>query len=174
MPCTKKALKQIFFITMGELIKIVESLGYVGAFIAGFLGTSSIFLSIFPSFLVIMTLGSKLNPLLVGILGGIGSGLGQFTHYYIGYAGRYVVSEKRKKQLDEFGKKINKYGVLLIFVFAVTPLSPDDLVWIPLGAMNYPKTRALLAAIAGKTVLNLVYAYTGYYGIKFLLRWLGT
>lgn len=163
-----------FLITIGELIKIVESLGYVGAFVAGFLGTSSILLSIFPSFLVIMALGAKLNPFLVGILGGIGSGIGQFTHYYLGYAGRYVVSEKRKKQLDEFGKKLNKYGVFLIFLFAATPLTPDDLVWIPLGAMNYPKAKALLAAIAGKTVLNLIYAYSGYYGIRFLLRWLGT
>ncbi|MBO3801861.1 MAG: VTT domain-containing protein [Thermoproteota archaeon] len=167
-------MKRIFFITIGELVKVVESLGYAGAFIAGFLGTSSIFLSIFPSFLVIMALGTKLNPLLVGILGGIGSGIGQFTHYYIGYAGRYVVSESRKKQFDEFGKKLNKYGVLLIFLFAATPLTPDDLVWIPLGAMNYPKLKALLAAIAGKIILNLVYAYSGYYGIKLLLRWLGT
>jgi uncharacterized membrane protein YdjX (TVP38/TMEM64 family) len=167
-------LRHLFFlITISELIKIVENLGYVGAFVAGFLGTSSIFLSIFPSFLVIMALGAKLNPFLVGVLGGIGSGIGQFTHYYIGYAGRYVVSEKRKKQLDEFGKKINKYGVLLIFIFAATPLSPDDLVWIPLGAMNYPKTKALIAAIAGKTILNLIYAYGGYYGIRILLRWLG-
>jgi uncharacterized membrane protein YdjX (TVP38/TMEM64 family) len=167
-------LRHLFFlITISELIKIVENLGYVGAFVAGFLGTSSIFLSIFPSFLVIMALGAKLNPFLVGVLGGIGSGIGQFTHYYIGYAGRYAVSEKRKKQLDEFGKKINKYGVLLIFIFAATPLSPDDLVWIPLGAMNYPKTKALIAAIAGKTILNLIYAYGGYYGIRILLRWLG-
>lgn len=167
-------MRHLFFlITISELIKIVENLGYVGAFVAGFLGTSSIFLSIFPSFLVIMALGAKLNPFLVGVLGGIGSGIGQFTHYYIGYAGRYVVSEKRKKQLDEFGKKINKYGVLLIFIFAATPLSPDDLVWIPLGAMNYPKTKALIAAIAGKTILNLIYAYGGYYGIRILLRWLG-
>jgi membrane protein YqaA with SNARE-associated domain len=163
----------VYFIALSELVKTVENLGYLGALIAGFLGTSSIFLSVFPSFLVIMALGTKLNPLLVGVLGGVGSGIGQFTHYYIGYAGRYVVSEKRKKQLEDLGKKINKYGLILIFVFAATPLSPDDLVWIPLGAMRYPKAKALLAAIAGKTVLNLIYAYSGYYGLKFLIRWLG-
>jgi len=156
-----------------ELIKIVEGLGYIGAFLAGFLGTSSIVVSIFPSFLVIVALGAKLNPFLVGVLGGIGSGIGQFTHYYIGYAGRYVISEKKKKDLEEWGKRLNKYGLILIFLFAATPITPDDLIWIPLGAMKYPKLKALLAAIAGKIVLNLIYAYSGYYGLRFLMRWFG-
>jgi len=156
-----------------ELIKIVEGLGYIGAFLAGFLGTSSIVVSIFPSFLVIVALGAKLNPFLVGVLGGIGSGIGQFTHYYIGYAGRYVISEKKKKDLEEWGKRLNKYGLILIFLFAATPITPDDLIWIPLGAMKYPKLKALLAAIAGKIVLNLIYAYSGHYGLRFLMRWFG-
>jgi len=38
--------------------------------------------------------------------------------------------------------------------------------------MKYPKLKALLAAIAGKILLNLVYAFAGYYGWKFLTKYL--
>ena len=62
----------------------------------------------------------------------------------------------------------NYYVNKLIFVFAATPSTPDDLIWIPLGMMKYPKLRALLAAIAGKIVLNLIYAYLGTYAFKFI------
>ena len=52
----------------------------------------------------------------------------------------------------------------MIAFMAATPLTPDDAVWVPLGLMGYPKAKALLAGIAGKIVLGLVYAYAGYYG----------
>ncbi|MEM3073800.1 MAG: hypothetical protein QXK20_03575, partial [Nitrososphaerales archaeon] len=60
------------------------------------------------------------------------------------------------------------YGVILIFLFAATPLTPDDLIWIPLGAMRYPKLKALLAAISGKIILNLIYAHVGHIGWEYL------
>jgi uncharacterized membrane protein YdjX (TVP38/TMEM64 family) len=70
---------------------------------------------------------------------------------------------------------LTKQGLILIFLFAVTPLTPDDVIWIPLGMMNYPKLRALIAAILGKTVMLVICAYAGYYAIglleKYLIGW---
>lgn len=152
---------------------MVEGLGYLGAFIAGFLGTSSLFIAVFPSFLVVPILGACLNPVLVGVLAGIGSGIGQFLHYYLGYAGRYAASEELKMKLEGWRKRIDRYGTALIFAFAATPLSPDDVVWIPLGLMRYPKAKALASAVAGKIVLNLLYAFVGCYGLTYLLKFLG-
>ena len=76
--------------------------------------------------------------------------------------------EKESKILD-WEEKIRKYGVGIIFVFAATPLTPDDILWIPLGIMGYPKLRALIAAILGKITLNLMYAYAGFFGIELLM-----
>lgn len=152
------------------LLELLSNLGYIGAFLAGILGSSSLFVSFFPSYIVIALLGANLNPLLVGFLGGLGAGVGQFLHYYIGLGGRYLMPEKWKGKLDDWRKKVDKYGVLLIFVFAATPLTPDDVIWIPLGAMRYPKLKALIAAISGKVVLNLIYAYAGYFGIRHLIH----
>lgn len=152
------------------LLKLVSNLGYVGALIAGVLGSSSLFISFFPSYIVIALLGATLNPIAVGLLGGLGAGVGQFLHYYIGLGGRYVIPNKWKGRLDVWRMKLDKYGVLLIFAFAATPLTPDDIIWIPLGAMKYPKLKALIAAVSGKMLLNLVYAYVGYFGWEYIAR----
>ncbi len=146
------------------LLKLVSSLGYVGALLAGILGSSSLFISFFPSYIIIALLGATLNPLIVGLLGGLGAGVGQFLHYYVGLGGRYLMPDRWKGRLDSWRKKLDKYGVLLIFAFAATPLTPDDIIWIPLGAMRYPKLKALIAAVSGKVLLNLIYAYVGYFG----------
>ncbi|MEM2914200.1 MAG: VTT domain-containing protein, partial [Candidatus Bathyarchaeia archaeon] len=121
---------------------------------------------VFPSYIIIPLLVgvASLNPLLVGILAGLGAGLGQYLHYYVGVGGRYVLSEKRKESLTKWRLKLEKYGLWLIILFAMTPLTPDDLIWIPLGLIGYPKMKALLAAITGKIILNLFYAYAGYFG----------
>ncbi|MCP8316529.1 MAG: VTT domain-containing protein [archaeon] len=142
----------------------VKGMGYAGAFVSGFLATSTLFIGVFPSYLIVPFLGAFLNPLLVGILAGLGAGLGQYLHYYVGVGGRYILSEKRRKSLAKWRPRLEKYGLWLILAFAITPLTPDDLIWIPLGLVGYPKMKALLAAITGKIILNLFYAYVGYYG----------
>jgi len=154
------------------ILGLVSSLGYLGALVAGILGSSSLFISIFPSYIVIALLGTTLNPIVVGVLGGIGAGIGQFLHYYVGLGSRRILPSKWKNIMDSWEKKLDKYGVLLIFAFAATPLTPDDLIWIPLGAMRYPKLKALLAAVFGKILLNLAYAHVGHFGWEYFSHFL--
>ncbi|GBC75034.1 hypothetical protein HRbin06_00345 [archaeon HR06] len=106
-------------------------------------------------------------------MAGLGAGLGQFLHYYIGLGGRRILNPKlpygRFQDFFEYiRKKLGKYTLLIVFIFAATPLTPDDIVWIPLGYMRYPKFKPLLAALAGKIILNLIYAYAGFYGYEFI------
>jgi len=144
-------------------------MSYAGAFVSGLLATSTLFLGIFPSYIIVALLsipldagGLGLNPLLVGALAGLGAGFGQYLHYYVGVGGRHVLSEKRRESLAKWRSRLEKYGLWLILAFAMTPATPDDLIWIPLGLVGYPKIKALLAAITGKIILNLIYAYVGY------------
>jgi len=151
------------------------SLGYLGAFLSGVLGTSSFMISIFPPQVVVFLMSAPalgFNPLLVGILAGLGAGIGQYFHYYIGTGGRFLLSEKRRASTEKWKARLDKYGVVLIFLFAVTPLTPDDLLWIPLGMMKYPKLKALISAILGKTVMLVLCAYGGYYSIDLIQKYL--
>lgn len=154
-----------------DLVEIIKNFGYLGAFLSGFLGSSSLFVSVFPSYIVVSIIATQLNPFLVGIMAGIGAGMGQYLHYYIGTAGRVVLLNKHLKIFEIFRKKLEKYGLIAIFIFAATPLTPDDIIWIPLGVMKYPRFKAFLAGIAGKILLNIVYAFFGYYIINNLVRY---
>jgi len=157
------------------LVEFVKGLGYLGALLSGFLGSSSLFIALFPSYLVVPVLATQLNPFAVGVLAGVGAGIGQFLHYYIGLGGRAAIPTKYKDNIDRWTEmwkaKLDKYGLLIVFAFAATPLTPDDVLWITLGVIRYPKGKALAAAVAGKVVLNLVYAYAGFYGWSFLQTW---
>jgi len=144
-----------------SILAALDQMGYVGAFLAGFLGASIPF---FPSFILIPLLATQLNPLIVGVVSGMGAGLGQYLHYYIGLGGRHLFSLESQARFERWRDRHAKYGAWLILLLAATPLTPDDIIWIPLGLMRYPKAKALAAGIVGKTILSLVYAYAGYYG----------
>ena len=144
-------------------VEIMMVIGYPGAFLAGFLGAQY-----FPSWFVIPFLGRTLEPLFVGILAGVGAGFGQFLHYYIGVGGRWLAPRSKTERLDVWKRRLERHGALLIFIFAVSPLTVDDLVWIPIGIIGYSKIKALGAVIIGKVLLNLAYAYTGALGLPVL------
>ncbi len=139
----------------------LAKMGYAGAFLAGFLGAGVPF---FPSYILIPLMATQLNPIIVGVVSGIGAGVGQFLHYYIGLGGRHLFSPETQARFERWRDRFGKYGFWLIMILAATPLTPDDIIWIPLGLMRYPKTKALIAGVIGKTILSLFYAYAGHLG----------
>jgi membrane protein YqaA with SNARE-associated domain len=152
---------------LDSVLDALQRMGYLGAFFAGLLGAS---IPLFPSYVLIPLMATRLSPLLVGLVSGIGAGVGQYLHYYIGLGGRYFFSAKTRARFERWRVRFDKYGVWLIIILAATPLTPDDVVWIPLGLIRYPKGKALVAGITGKIILSLAYAYTGYYGLPLIDR----
>jgi membrane protein DedA with SNARE-associated domain len=133
--------------------------GYLGVFIISFIGSVSVVFPV-PYTIIIPFLGSILNPFLVAISGGLGSALGEFSGYLLGYTGRAVVSKERRKKMEYMVKLFDRYGPASIFLFALTPL-PDDLLFIPLGMMRYPFLRAFIPALLGKMLMTFILAYIG-------------
>jgi membrane protein YqaA with SNARE-associated domain len=133
--------------------------GYLGVFLISFIGSVSVIFPI-PYTLVIFGLGSVLDPILVAIFGGVGSALGEFAGYALGYYGTSRISEERRKKMNFMLKVFDKYGSVAIFIFALTPL-PDDLLFIPLGIMRYSFVKAFIPAIIGKTLMTFIIAYSG-------------
>jgi membrane protein YqaA with SNARE-associated domain len=135
--------------------------GYLGIFLISLFGAMSIFVPI-PYSVVIFILGGlqTFDPLLIAVAAGVGSAIGEFSGYLIGAGGRKVISDKYKKKMNFLVKLFNKYGAVVIFVFALTPL-PDDLIFIPLGVMRYSLLHAFVPALLGKFLSNLIIAYSG-------------
>jgi len=151
---------------------------YLGVFIISFIGSMSVVFPI-PYTIVILFLGTMLDPFFIAISGGLGSALGEFFGYLLGYYGRTAVSEERRKKMDYMVKLFDSYGPVAIFLFALTPL-PDDLLFIPLGVMHYPFWKAFVPALLGKTLMTFILAYSGQQSIELIktifggFGWIGT
>jgi membrane protein YqaA with SNARE-associated domain len=140
--------------------------GYLGVFIISFVGSVSVIFPI-PYTIVIYILGSFLDPIFVAVSGGLGSALGEFSGYTLGYYGRTIISEERQRKMDYMLKVFNRYGPAAIFLFALTPL-PDDLLFIPLGVMRFPFWKAFIPSLLGKTLMTFILAYSGQQSIQII------
>ncbi len=152
----------------GDWISYLLQFGYLGVFAISVVGAMSIVIPI-PYTFVILTLGMEgsLDPLLLTVAGGLGSAVGEFSGYVLGYYGRAVISEKRQRKIDFIVRILeNRYGPVVIFLFALTPL-PDDLLFIPLGVLRYKFVKAFIPCFFGKLLMCAILAYGGklYYDV---------
>jgi len=144
-----------------------------------FIGASSIIFPI-PYTIIIFLIASKYDPILLAVFGGAGAALGEFTGYLLGFYGRKILSEERRRKMEALVKLFGRYGPLAIFLFALTPL-PDDLLFIPLGILRYRFIKAFIPALLGKILMIYLLAYFGRVGADVILLifgegnlWIGT
>jgi len=118
-------------------LKQLHYLGYLSAFLAGLMFTSS--LTVAPATALIYTLGSMFNPFLIAVIGAFGSVFGDYVIYKV----------VRDKLIDEI-KLL--YEEVKIFLEPVTkPIIPKDLrleLWL-WKRVAYSKLRWFVPIIAG-------------------------
>jgi membrane protein DedA with SNARE-associated domain len=141
------------------MVQLVNTYGYSGVFAISLIGALSIFFPI-PYTVVIFTLGGQLNPFLVAISAGLGSALGEFSGYLLGFYGGKAISQERRRKMEFMVKVLDKFGSFTVFLFALTPL-PDDILFIPLGMLHYNFVRVFIPAVIGKMCMNFIVAYGG-------------
>jgi len=144
----------------------VSAYGYAGAFVISIFGNFTVFFPV-PYVLTIYAFGATLNPVILGLVCGAGSTLGEFSAYLIGRGGRRVINERYGERLETAKLLVQRYGMAIIFLFAVLPL-PDDLILIPLGMLRYSLKKAMTAMFAGKTIMCTAVAYAGRYSYSFI------
>jgi membrane protein DedA with SNARE-associated domain len=145
---------------------LVTNYGYAGAFLISIFGNFTIFFPV-PFTITIYAFGATLNPLLLGIACGLGSTIGEFSAYLVGAGGRKIIEDRYGERLENAKLLIEKYGMAIIFLFALLPL-PDDVILIPLGMMRYDLKKALTAAFLGKVAMCTIVAYAGRFSYTFV------
>ncbi len=145
--------------------------GYLGVFATTLLGSLVPFLP-FPNLLVVILLSNILDPLQLGLLAGIGGSLGKVTSYLLGRSGYGLSKTETRSNLDVVRGFLGRYGTLGIFILAVTPLR-DEVYAIPMGMLNFPFWRFLLANMLGKIILYTAVAYLGRFFLATLVSFLG-
>lgn len=140
--------------------------GYFGVFTISLIGALSIVFPI-PYTVVIYMVGSFLDPFLIAMSGGLGSAVGESIGYVLGYFGRIIISEERRKKIDYMLRIFDYYGPIAVFLFSLTPL-PDDLLIIPLGIMRYNPIKFFIICVAGKTIMCLIVALGGRFSLSLI------
>jgi membrane protein YqaA with SNARE-associated domain len=145
--------------------------GYLGIFVLSFAGASSVVIPI-PYTLVLLGIAGSFDPLLLAVAVALGSAAGELIGYGVGYVGGWVMGKERRRQSEAMLRVFNRYGTLVIFIFALTPL-PDDLLFIPLGLMHYSLWKAFAVCATGKFFMALIIAHFGRaVGGLFISSWL--
>lgn len=158
-----------FLLVVREPLERLGEWGYAGTFVVMIVNNATIVLPA-AGHAFVAAASQTLNPLLVGVVGGLGGALGELTGYAVGRTGRIAVPVAG---LDERLRRIPRrlFGPAL-FVFAATPL-PFDVAGILAGTMRYSVWRFLLWAGAGKVINTVGIALASRYTVEWLQRVFG-
>ena len=160
----------VIFVVLGISVAIfalreqlvqLAALGYAGVFLISLLGNATIILPA-PSLALVFAMGGVLNPLLVGLVAGVGEALGELTGYAAGFAGRAVIEDYQTYQ--RLVGWMERRGGITVFVLSAIPNPFFDLAGIAAGTLNFPVGRVLLCGWLGLTLKSTVVAFAGAYG----------
>lgn len=143
-----------------KLFLNLKTYGYLGIFFACLLLNATVLLPS-SSTAVVMSMATIYNPIIVAILGALGTTIGEFTGYFAGYYGRTLVEEN-----DLFKRILNLYNKspeIAIVIFAILPLPLFDVLGILSGSVRMNKKKFFILCFIGKTIKMMLYAYLGVY-----------
>jgi membrane protein YqaA with SNARE-associated domain len=142
--------------------------GYLGLFIASFLGATVIPFSSELVFSLLIIKGYDFNLSL--LVATTGNWLGGLSSYFLGRLGKWSTLEKyfrlKKEKIVKFKTNIDKWGSLLAF-FCWLPIIGDP---IAVG-LGFFRTNYILVAIwmfIGKFIRYILWALVTYWGVSFL------
>ncbi len=158
--------------------ELVDNYGLLGLFIASLIANASLFFPLpvdFVVFLIGSVSGDFVYAITVGIIAGTGAALGEMTGYILGLFG-VKAAEKLKEtkfyRLKEITKRIEKAGMVFIFLGAFTPF-PFDIIGIAAGLIKYDIKKFFIAALAGKLVRYCALAIGGVLGVELVKLFFG-
>ena len=138
--------------------------GYLGLFIASFLGATIIPFSSEVVFSLLIINGYDIKVSL--LVATIGNWLGGLSSYFLGRLGKWETLEKyfklKKEKIYKFKTKIDKWGSLLAF-FCWLPIIGDPIA----VSLGFFRTNYILVSIwmfIGKILRYLIWALITYWG----------
>ena len=173
----------VFLIYNWKYVIRLEHEGYFGLFLISLLAGSPIPIPT-PSMILTFTLGSLLNPVLVGTVSGLGNAIGYALIYLTGRGGLQFLPnfDVSNSGIGRFLKKIrmsrmldspNRTGVVAVFLLSIYPNPVFTPMVLGMGATRFSFMKFFLPCWAGKTVMTMLLAFLGYFGLRSLLHFLG-
>lgn len=148
---------------MSDHIDALKEYGYIGVFVISILSSATLFFPA-PSWAAVLGMSAVLNPYLLGIAAGVGSGLGETTGYIAGRGAR-TLTNTDTKWFKKSKELIKKYEMPAIFLLAFIPNPVFDVAGLIAGAMKLPYWKYVLPCILGRTIRYILLAYLGAFTI---------
>ena len=136
-------------------------LGYLAVFVSTLVAGMAVMV---PGVnVVVFVAGRSMDPILVALIGGLGSSLGESTGFVAGRATRSLVTERRLE--SRWGKSIaglvRRNAFLTIFGLAFFSVVLADVAGLVAGRVGYSYRKFLVATFLGKTLRFLLVAVLG-------------
>ena len=149
---------------------IVGAFGYFGIFIVSMIATSTVILPTYPLSIIIFFSGAILNPLLVGLIAGFGTSIGEMVGFVIGRGGEKILIKKYKKEIKQMEKLFQRFrGEIIIFLIAAIPIVPFDVVGLFCGIVGFDVKKFYISLLLGKMIRYTFIAFAGYFGVQWIL-----
>ena len=157
-----------------DAIAGLGSWGYLGAFVINGISSATIFFPA-PGAAVIMVMARDYDPLLLGVVSGLGGALGSSTSYLMG---RYTVQGIRRwRVFPAVQWFMDQFGGLVLFLVNAIPFLPSDAIGILAGLTRYPLERYFFWMSLGSIVkmVALLYGFNYAFDLSAGLvnQWLG-
>lgn len=159
----------ILYLKNKEFFSHLEGYGYAGAFVISALMNATVIVPV-NTVAVIIALGAApaLNPIFVGLAGGIGAGIGEMTGFLAGRAGRGLLS--KNEMYNKVERWVKKWGWIAILFLSMFPFV-FDVAGIIAGAMRMPVWKFFLACWLGRTITYVTVACLAHWGIQAIPSW---
>jgi membrane protein YqaA with SNARE-associated domain len=154
----------------GRVVRFA-SYGYLGLFVVSIVGNATVLLPL-PSLLTTLVVGGVLNPWWVGLVSGVGMTIGEISGYLAGYGGTAIINTDRREVFRHLARWMQRRGFLTLVVLAVVPNPLFDLAGVAAGMTRFPFWKFLLAALIGKTIKGLLFAFAGAGALPWLEQWI--
>ncbi len=157
------------------LVNIIDSIGYVGVFIAMFIES---FFAPIPSELILpfagfLSIQGEMNIVIVILVAGLASALGSLPFYLIGYWGNEIVLDRFLKRYGKYffisnsdiekGMEIfDKYGNIVVLLGRLIPII-RTVISFPAGLAKMNFLTFIAYTLVGSTAWSAVLALSGYF-----------
>jgi membrane protein YqaA with SNARE-associated domain len=145
--------------------------GYVGAFLISLAASATVVLPA-PGLAVVIAMGAALDPVLLGVIAGIGSAIGELTGYFAGATGSALIPAEHRERVARLQTLTQRYGALLLVVLSAIPFPFFDFAGIVAGILKMRIWTFLAAVAVGKSIKYVILILVGAGSLEILQRWL--
>jgi membrane protein YqaA with SNARE-associated domain len=178
----------VYLVLDWKNIAQIQRQGYSGLFIISIFAGSPLPIPT-PSMILTFTLGSVLNPFIVGVVSGFGNGIGNALIFWTGRGGLAFfrnlsvprpTGEHSRSRIGRFFRRLSRVPdfarrrvLLAVFLLSIYPNPILTPVILGLGATRSSFWKFFFVIWAGKTTQCLILSFLGYLGLRSLLRFFG-